>query len=117
MIIDNLNTLPTPVQSTDEIPVERGTSTYKMTAAMLAAALASIGSYLPKSATITVQVTTAGLIPFTGITPTSIISAISNGYVIIPCKTATGSWRGMVTDLSFNIVTSEPTITVDVLYY
>lgn len=33
MIIDNLNTLPTPVQSTDEIPVERGTSTYKTTVA------------------------------------------------------------------------------------
>lgn len=39
MIIDNLNTLPTPVQSTDEIPVERGTSTYKMTMDMLATAL------------------------------------------------------------------------------
>ena len=30
MIIDNLNNLPTPVQSTDEFAVERGTTTYKM---------------------------------------------------------------------------------------
>ena len=74
-------------------------------------------SDLPKSATISVTATTAGLIPFTGITPTSIISAISNGYIIIPCKLANGSWRGMVTDLSLNIVTSQPTISVNVLYY
>lgn len=74
-------------------------------------------SDLPKSATISVTATTAGLIPFTGITPTSIISATSNGYVIIPCKTSTGSWRGVVTDLALNIVTSQPTITVNVLYY
>ena len=77
----------------------------------------ALNDMMPKSATFSITPNASGLIPFTSISPTNIISAISNGYIILPCKNTTGAWRGLVTDTSLNVVTSQPTISVNVLYY
>jgi hypothetical protein len=65
MIIDNLNTLPSPVQSTDEIPVERGTTTYKMPYSVIegsiAQSTANIGTHVTSNQQ-TVSVTSGAFV-------------------------------------------------------
>ncbi len=148
MIIDALTTLPSNPTTGDELPIERGTDTYKIDYDTLATAIINklgtvlkpsdvvndlnstdptkvlaapqgkaLNDMMPKSTTLSITPNATGLISFAGIVATNIISAISNGYIILVWKNSTGAWRGLVTDSSLNVVTSQPTISVNVLYY